>query len=222
MNRMGEFLGAAPSRDLDGWIPWRYALTWYGWVNSLALRPHVIWMGEFLGATPSRDLDGWIPWRCALTWTGRVNSLALRPHVIWMGEFLGAAPSRDLGGWIPWRCALKWTNFISPGLQISMKHWWSGYWLEKMQWSKRNFPQCHLFAYNPTPTDLGLNPGSAMRHQGLMPELWHGPCPELWVGSRSFWVPTVRCFLGVPCHVHTERVPWYRLLPVEWSQLLIR
>jgi hypothetical protein len=178
-------------------------------------------MGEFLGAAPSHELDGWITWRCAVTWSGWVNSLALRPYMDWMGEFLGAAPSHERDGWIPWRCALKRTNFISLGVQISMKHWWNDYWRVKIEWSERNFPQCHLFAYNPTPTDLGLNPGSVMRHRGLMPELWHGPCPEVWVGSRSFGVTTIRCFLGVPYHVRTERFPRYRLLPVEWSELLI-
>jgi hypothetical protein len=92
---MGEFLGAAPSHRLYGWIPWRCPLTWTRWVTSLALRPHMNWMGEFLGAALSRDLDGWIPWRCALTWTGWVKSLALRPHMNWMGKFLGAAPSNE-------------------------------------------------------------------------------------------------------------------------------
>jgi hypothetical protein len=79
-----------------------------------------------------------------------------------------------------------------------------------------------LFAYKPTPTDMGLNPGSAMRHRGLMPELCHGPCRKVWVGCRSVWVPTFRRILRVPYHVHTERVPRYRLLPVEWSELLNR
>ena len=211
---MGEFLGVAPSHELDGWFPWRCALTWTRLVISLALRLHMNWMGDFLGAPPSHELDGWFPWRCALTWTGWVISLALRLHMNWMGDFLGAAPSHELDGWIPWRCALKWTNFISPELQISMKHWWNDYWRGKMQWSERNFSQCHLFAYNPTPTDVGLNRGSAMSHRGLMPELWHGPCPEMWVDHRIFGYPQSVEF-WVLCHVNTERVPRYRLLPVE-------